>query len=93
MRVGSEGLPISLLLNTNGWVSNGMGLPLVLKMMYFVLEMLTAMRLLLNQFAILCNSELTKVMSSLRFLCFARQEVSSANRKVASSVEVNKSFI
>ena len=58
-------------------------LPLVLNIMNLVLEMLTAILMLLNQLATFSSSSFTKLISSGRFLFSARQEVSAANKNVA----------
>ena len=68
-------------------------LPLVLNIINLVFEMLTAILLLRNQFAIFWSSSLTKLIRSGKFLFSARHEVSSANKNVARLVIENKLLI
>ena len=83
----------SLLLKRTGVSVMLICLPLVRNIINLVFEMLTAILLLRNQFAIFWSSSLTKLIRSGKFLFSARHEVSSANKNVAKLVIENKSLI
>ena len=79
----SFSIPISLLLNKISPTLLPIDFPLVLKIIYLVLDTLTAILLLLNQLASLWSSSFLKDIISFKLECSAMEEVSSANKNVA----------
>ena len=98
----------SLVMLVGSWMSSGslllyvmpsvfrlilMLVPLGLKIMYFVFDTFTAMRLVLNQMASFCISLLTLFISVGRSESESSPAVSSANSSVSRSVARWRSFI